>query len=134
MSTPQTLSLKDQAAFAASTAGDEPYTLEVSSPGVERPLTLPRHWRRSTGRLVAITTAKHEQVTGRITSVSDTEVELEIDVKGRTSRRTIALADVARAVVQVEFSRKGEPEPDDLADTADSTDDGDELDDQDEED
>lgn len=114
--------------------GDEPYTLEVSSPGVERPLTLPRHWRRSTGRLVAITTAKHEQVTGRITSVSDTEVELEIDVKGRTSRRTIALADVARAVVQVEFSRKGEPEPDDLADTADSTDDGDELDDQDEED
>lgn len=114
--------------------GDEPYTLEVSSPGVERPLTLPRHWRRSTGRLVAITTAKHEQVTGRITSVSDTEVELEIDVKGRTSRRTIALADVARAVVQVEFSRKGEPEPDDLADTAESTDDGDEFDDQDEED
>ena len=114
--------------------GDEPYTLEVSSPGVERPLTLPRHWRRSTGRLVAITTAKHEQVTGRITSVTDTEVELEIDVKGRTSRRTIALADVARAVVQVEFSRKGEPEPDDLADTAESTDDGDEFDDQDEED
>ncbi len=121
--------------------GDEPYTLEVSSPGVERPLTLPRHWRRSAGRLVAITTAKHVQVTGRITSVSDTEVELEIDVKGRTSRRTIALADIAKAVVQVEFSRKGEPEPedladltDDLADTADSTDDGDELDDQDEED
>lgn len=117
--------------------GDEPYTLEVSSPGVERPLTLPRHWRRSTGRLVAITTTKHEQVTGRITSVSDTEVELEIDVKGRTSRRTIALADVAKAVVQVEFSRKGEPEPEELADDSDLVDDvdgDDTLDDQDEED
>lgn len=111
--------------------GDEPYTLEVSSPGVERPLTLPRHWRRSTGRLVAVTTSKHEQVTGRITSVSDTEVELEIDVKGRTSRRTIALGDVAKAVVQVEFSRKGEPDVDDLADSAGEAD---ELDDQDEED
>lgn len=114
--------------------GDEPYTLEVSSPGVERPLTLPRHWRRSIGRLVAVTTTQHEQVMGRITSVSDTEVELEIDVKGRTSRRTVALADITKAVVQVEFSRKGEPEPDDTTDDADGDDDADELDDQDEED
>ncbi|MGE0817984.1 MAG: ribosome maturation factor RimP [Candidatus Nanopelagicales bacterium] len=94
--------------------GDEPYTLEVSSPGVDRPLTLPRHWRRSTGRLVAVTTTKHEQVTGRVLAVTDAEVELEIDVKGRTSRRTLALADIAKAVVQVEFSRKGEPEPEEL--------------------
>jgi ribosome maturation factor RimP len=101
---------------ASDALGDEPYTLEVSSPGVERPLTLPRHWRRSIGRLVAITTAKHEQVTGRIVAVTDTEVELEIDVKGRTSRRTLALADVAKAVVQVEFNRKGEPELEELED------------------
>ena len=103
--------------------GDEPYTLEVSSPGVERPLTLPRHWRRSTGRLVAVTTTKHEQVTGRIVAVADTEVELEIDVKGRTSRRTLALADIAKAVVQVEFNRKGEPELEELVD-AEGADDG----------
>lgn len=116
--------------------GDEPYTLEVSSPGVERPLTLPRHWRRSTGRLVAVTTAKHEQITGRVVSVTDSDVELEIDVKGRTTTRTLALADVAKAVVQVEFSRKGEP--DELADLEDGTDaddaDDDEITDQDEED
>ena len=103
--------------------GDEPYTLEVSSPGVERPLTLPRHWRRSTGRLVAVTTTKHEQVTGRIVAVADTEVELEIDVKGRTSRRTLALADIAKAVVQVEFTRKGESELEELVD-AEGADDG----------
>jgi ribosome maturation factor RimP len=103
--------------------GDEPYTLEVSSPGVERPLTLPRHWRRSAGRLVAVTTTKHEQVTGRIVAVADTEVELEIDVKGRTSRRTLALADIAKAVVQVEFNRKGDPELEELEDV-DGTDAG----------
>ncbi len=125
--------------------GDEPYTLEVSSPGVERPLTLPRHWRRSIGRLVAVTTTRHEQVVGRIGAVTDDEVELEIDTKGRTSRRTIALVDVARAVVQVEFSRKGDPDADpavdgdadhdDHADSDEGSDDSErpELDDEDEE-
>jgi ribosome maturation factor RimP len=112
--------------------GDEPYTLEVSSPGVERPLTLPRHWRRSSGRLVAVTTTKHEQVTGRVVSVTDDEVELEIDTKGRTSRRTLALADVAKAVVQVEFNRKGEPEIEDVPDL-EGAEDADEIDDEDEE-
>ncbi len=100
--------------------GDEPYTLEVSSPGVDRPLTLPRHWRRNVSRLVAVTTADGQEVTGRVTAVTDTEVELEVNLKGRISRRTIALADVRRALVQVEFSRVAaadlgtdEPEPDD---------------------
>ena len=27
--------------------GEQPYTLEVTSRGVDRPLTLPRHWRRN---------------------------------------------------------------------------------------
>ena len=31
-----------------------PYVLEVSSPGVDRPLTEPRHWRRALGRLVTV--------------------------------------------------------------------------------
>jgi ribosome maturation factor RimP len=112
--------------------GDEPYTLEVSSPGVERPLTLPRHWRRSIGRLVAVTTTRHDQVVGRIVAVTDDEVELEIDTKGRTSRRTLALADVAKAVVQVEFNRKGEPEIEDVPDL-EGAEDADEIDDEDEE-
>ncbi len=85
--------------------GDTPYTLEVSSPGVDRPLALPRHWRRSVGRLVAVTLRDGREVTGRVTTVSDADVELELNVKGRTSRTTVALADVATAVVQVEFSR-----------------------------
>lgn len=95
-----------EALDASDVLGDEPYTLEVSSPGVDRPLTLPRHWRRSMGRLVAVTRRQAAAITGRVVAVTDTEVELETDVKGRTSRTVVPLADVARAVVQVEFNRK----------------------------
>ena len=48
--------------------GEQAYTLEVSSPGVDRPLTLPRHWRRNTGRLVKVSPVEGEPVTGRITA------------------------------------------------------------------
>jgi len=113
---------------------DEPYTLEVSSPGVDRPLTLPRHWRRSTGRLVEATLRTGEKVVGRVVESDDQSVLLEITVKGKVSKRTVALADVVRAVVQVEFNRKeAEPlEGPGLDDDDDALDDED--DDEDEED
>jgi ribosome maturation factor RimP len=74
------------------------YVLEVTSPGVDRPLTQPRHWRRAHGRLVAATLAD-ETVTGRVTGSTETEVTL--DVEG--TPRTLLQAEVTRAVVQVEF-------------------------------
>jgi len=114
--------------------GDEPYTLEVSSPGVDRPLTEPRHWRRSVSRLVAVTLRDGREVTGRVLEASDTEVELEVNAKGRISRTTVALADVAKAVVQVEFSRAAEADLDNDDDTDDDTDEPDELDTDDTED
>jgi ribosome maturation factor RimP len=84
------------------------YTLEVSSPGVDRPLTLPRHWRRNVTRLVEVTLAAGGTVTGRIKSASDEAAEL--DVKGRP--RTIAYADVVKAKIQIEFNRAaGNDEP-----------------------
>lgn len=82
--------------------GDKPYLLEVSSPGIDRPLTLPRHWRRNASRLVKLTTTANETVTGRITEAGDETVVL--DVNGKT--RSIAYADVTKARVQVEFNRK----------------------------
>ena len=82
--------------------GEQPYTLEVTSPGVDRPLTLPRHWRRNRGRLVAVRLADGEQVTGRVAGSSEESVDLETD--GGT--RSLPLADVATAHVQVEFNRK----------------------------
>ena len=86
--------------------GEHPYTLEVTSRGVDRPLTLPRHWRRNQDRLVKTTLTDGETVTGRVLSSDETVVELDVD--GTT--REIPLADVAKALVQVEFNRKTEKE------------------------
>jgi ribosome maturation factor RimP len=76
------------------------YVLEVSSPGVDRPLTEPRHWRRAAGRLVA-TTIDGAPVTGRITSVTDTGVTLD----GRGEPQTVPWDALGRGRVQVEFGR-----------------------------
>ena len=89
----------------ATVLGNEPYTLEVSSPGVDRPLTEVRHWRRNVGRLVAVTPHQAPAFTARLVEAGDTAAVLETNTKGRISRQEIAYADVARAVVQVEFTR-----------------------------
>jgi ribosome maturation factor RimP len=82
--------------------GEHPYTLEVTSPGVDRPLTLPRHWRRNRDRLVTVTLADDETVTGRIDSSDEDGVVLNVD----GTERTYAYEDVVKAKIQVEFSRK----------------------------
>ena len=86
---------------ASDVMGEQPYTLEVTSRGVDRPLTLPRHWRRNADRLVKVTTNDGETLTGRI--VSSTESSATLDVSGQ--RREIAYDDVAKALVQIEFKR-----------------------------
>ena len=77
------------------------YVLEVSSPGVDRPLTAPRHWRRNVGRLVKATLSDGALVAGRITKAD--ELELVLDVDG--TERTLLLAEVVSGAVQVEFSK-----------------------------
>lgn len=79
-----------------------PYVLEVSSRGVGRPLTEPKHFRRNLGRLVALATTDGE-VVGRIAAVTDDTVELDID----GGSRTVALAAISKALVQVELNRPG---------------------------
>jgi ribosome maturation factor RimP len=110
--------LDDDSRGGASFAG--PYVLEVSSPGVDRPLTQPRHWRRATGRLVTVT-ADGQQVTGRIISTDDSTVVL--DVAG--VQRSLPMAGLGPGRVQVEFSRPGEADPaGEDADLGDDTDGG----------
>ncbi len=87
---------------ASDVMGEQAYTLEVTSRGVDRPLTLPRHWRRNHDRLVAVTTNDGETTTGRIVGSDDATATL--DVEG--AQREVAYADVAKALVQVEFNRK----------------------------
>lgn len=82
--------------------GERPYTLEVTSRGVDRPLTLPRHWRRNADRLVKVTTVDGEKLTGRITDSDDDAATLDVD----GTERRIGFADVAKALVQIEFNRR----------------------------
>jgi len=82
--------------------GQQAYTLEVSSPGVDRPLTLPRHWRRNAGRLVKVTLHEGDPVTGRVTSSDDDAAVL--DVEGE--ERRVPFTEVKKAKVQIEFRKE----------------------------
>jgi ribosome maturation factor RimP len=75
--------------------GDTPFTLEVTSPGTDRPLTKPRHWRKNHGRLINVTLHDDKSVKGRIGDA--TEIDVEIDsVK-------IAFAAIKKALIEIEF-------------------------------
>jgi ribosome maturation factor RimP len=80
----------------SNTTGETPYTLEVTSPGVDRPLTQPRHWRRARGRLV-----KAGAVTGRVVDADDDRVRLDV---GEGETRELTYAELGAGTVQVEFS------------------------------
>lgn len=83
--------------------GSSPYTLEVTSPGVDRTLTEPRHWRRATGRLVRFT-LDGKTSEGRVLEVDETGVRLDL---GQSEQRH-PIANLLAAKVQVEFSRPRE--------------------------
>lgn len=82
--------------------GAAPYVLEVTSPGVDRPLTEPRHWRRNVGRLVTT-----DGVTGRIVGTTDTGVTL--DVEG--DRRDVPFGEIGAGRVVVEFRHAEDGSP-----------------------
>ncbi|WP_246004930.1 ribosome maturation factor RimP [Nocardioides marmorisolisilvae] len=83
--------------------GNGAFTLEVTSPGVDRPLTLPRHWRRNETRLVKVDLTDGGALTGRIVSAADDAAVL--DVEGE--QRTLGYTEVAKAKIQIEFKREG---------------------------
>jgi len=94
--------LLDEAAFM----GETPFTLEVTSPGVDRPLTQPRHFAKNVDRLLKIVKLDGSAVTGRILSNTDQDVTLTVTIKKETVEQTVPLADIKRAVVEIEFNRK----------------------------
>jgi ribosome maturation factor RimP len=87
---------------------DTAFTLEVTSPGVDRPLTLPRHWQKNLNRLVKVVKLDGSVVNGRITTIEDSNVVLFEDIKGKTKEHALSLNDVKRATVEIEFTRKGD--------------------------
>ncbi|MEI8066159.1 MAG: hypothetical protein WCH42_02375 [Actinomycetes bacterium] len=83
--------------------GDQPFTLEVTSPGIDRPLTLPRHWRKNHGRLVAVVMNDGSEAKGRIGDAHENSAIV--------GDHSINFADVKKAVLEIEFkSLKGDSE------------------------
>lgn len=96
--------LVDEASFM----GETPFTLEVTSPGIDRPLTLPRHFAKNITRLLKVTKSDGSVITGRITSNTELDVTLSVIEKKEVKDVAVALADIKRAVVEIEFNRKDE--------------------------
>jgi len=97
---------------ANNTLGDVPYTLEVSSPGVDRPLTQPRHWRRARGRLVKVKVTGEGSLEGRVLAADADGVTLDL----ASGERRFPYADLGAGSVQVEFGRIPDAELDDYSD------------------
>jgi ribosome maturation factor RimP len=86
------------------------YVLEVSSPGVDRPLTSEKHFRRARGRKVELSLADGSQLTGRVGEARGDVVALVVRDGRDWAVREIPLAEVMKAVVQVEFSPPAQAE------------------------
>jgi ribosome maturation factor RimP len=80
------------------TLGNNPFTLEVTSPGIDRPLTKPRHWRKNQDRLIKIVLTDGKEIKGRIKDSSETSVTVD--------DQTINFADIKRATLEVEFKKE----------------------------
>jgi ribosome maturation factor RimP len=112
--------------------GEVPYTLEVSSPGVDRPLTEPRHWRRAVGRLVKVKVTGEGTVEGRIRAADADGVTL--DLAG--GERRFGQGELGAGAIQIEFGRipdaelnesEDEDEYPELADEEDGNEDDEDL-------
>jgi ribosome maturation factor RimP len=80
------------------TLGNNPFTLEVTSPGLDRPLTKPRHWSKNQDRLIKIILNDGKEVTGRIKDSTESSVTVDEQV--------INFADIKRATLEIEFKKE----------------------------
>jgi ribosome maturation factor RimP len=94
--------LLDEAQFM----GETPFTLEVTSPGVDRPLTQPRHFSKNADRLLKIVKTDGEVVTGRISSNTENDVTLLVTEKKESKDVVLKFSEIKRATVEIEFNRK----------------------------
>jgi ribosome maturation factor RimP len=79
--------------------GQAPFTLEVTSPGLDRPLTKPRHWRKNIDRLVKIVLLDGKEIKGRVKDA--TEISATVD------EQVIKFSDIKRATLEIEFKQVG---------------------------
>ncbi|MGN7779200.1 ribosome maturation factor RimP [Mycolicibacterium sp. 22603] len=99
------LSRLASAALDEADRGFDAYVLEVTSRGVDRPLTEEKHFRRAKGRKVGVTLADGSEVTGRIGATGDGVVAMVVADGKNLVLRPVAVAEIVKAIVQVEFSK-----------------------------
>lgn len=82
------------------------YTLEVTTPGVEHPLTLARHWRRNRGRAVVITGEDGKESKWRIGALSADETKVILVRRGvkQSEVNAAIVSEIPKAVVEIEFN------------------------------
>ena len=83
-----------------SAVGDNSFTLEVTSPGLDRPLTKVRHWQKNINRLIKVVLLDGSEIKGRIKNVN--EVSATVDEKN------INYSDIKRATLEIEFKQVGQ--------------------------
>lgn len=89
---------------------DGAYLLEVTTPGLSRPLTQARHYRRATGHLVTVQTADGA-ITGRVIGADEESVNLEVPQRrGAPVPTEIALAAITQGRMEIELRRPAESE------------------------
>lgn len=84
----------------------EAFTLEVTSPGIERPITLPRHWTKNLTRIIKVVLKDETEVSGRLTEFDEVRAILIENIKGRMKTHEVVFADIKKANVEIEFNRK----------------------------
>ena len=80
--------------------GETPFTLEVTSPGLDRPLTKVRHWQKNINRLIKVVLLDGSEIKGRIKNVN--EISTTVDEKN------INYSDIKRATLEIEFKQVGQ--------------------------
>ena len=79
--------------------GESAFTLEVTSPGLDRPLTKPRHWRKNIDRLVKIVLLDGKEIKGRVKDVSEISTTVDDQV--------VKFSEIKRATLEIEFKQVG---------------------------
>ncbi|MDN4483707.1 ribosome maturation factor RimP [Demequina lignilytica] len=91
------------AALDEANVPENPYVLEVSTPGTSRPLTERRHFMRARTRLVTLT-VEDGALTGRLTDVDGDDLVLAVDGE----ERRVPLSQVRSGRIEVEMKRISE--------------------------
>ena len=110
LNTAATLSRSASALLDGLDTIQDQYVLEVSSPGVDRPLTSVKHFRRARGRKVDVVLSDGSKLTGRVGETGEDSVALVVRAGRDWAVRDIPLGDIVKAVVQVEFSPPNQAE------------------------